>query len=159
MSNHHAAFWSDSPSTDERRYRITHHTRTERRGNRQRQQEQRKEDELFGEGPWDQPGEYRRPKEELEATRAERRWYEEKQQRQQELQYRDYTTWEEIDRWAVDPGRVPEPAWDSLEQCEEGYRRMELERQARRRRRKPVSQPQECIGRGGGGGLRERFAK
>jgi hypothetical protein len=30
------------------------------------------------------------------------------------------TTWEEIDRWAVDPGRVPEPAWDSLEQCEEG---------------------------------------
>ena len=83
---------------------------------------------MFGEGPWDQPGEYRRPKEELEAARAERRWYEEKQQRQQEQQYRDYTTWEEIDRWAVDPERVPEPAWDSLEQCEEGYRRMESKR-------------------------------
>ena len=60
-----------------------------------------------------------------------------------------HTTWEEIDRWAVDPERVPEPAWDSLEQCEEGYRRMELERQARRRRRKPESQPQKCMGRGG----------
>ena len=53
MSNHHAAIWSDSLSTDERRYRITHHTRTERRGNRQRQQEQRKEDELFGEWTWE----------------------------------------------------------------------------------------------------------
>ena len=52
----------------------------------------------------------------------------------------DYTTWEEIDRWAVDPGRVPEPTWDSMEQCAEGYRRMELERQARRRGRKPESQ-------------------
>ncbi|XP_031650345.1 uncharacterized protein LOC109884283 isoform X3 [Oncorhynchus kisutch] len=50
----------------------------------------------------------------------------------------DYTTWEEIDRWAVDSGRVPEPAWDSLEQCEEGYRRMELEKRARRRGRKPI---------------------
>ena len=54
----------------------------------------------------------------------------------------EYTTWEEIDRWAVDPERVPEPAWDSLEQCEEGYRRMELERQSRRRKRKPKGQPQ-----------------
>ena len=53
----------------------------------------------------------------------------------------DYTTWEEIDRWAVNPGGVPEPAWDSLEQCEEGYRRMELATQARRRGRKPESQP------------------
>jgi hypothetical protein len=38
----------------------------------------------------------------------------------------DYvTTWEEIDRWVVDPGRVPEPVWDSLEQCDEGNLRME----------------------------------
>ena len=35
------------------------------------------EDELDGKGPWAQPGEYRRPKEELEAAKAERRWYEE----------------------------------------------------------------------------------
>ena len=40
----------------------------------------------------------------------------------------DYTTWEEIDRWAADPERVQEPAWDSLQQCEEGYRRMESKR-------------------------------
>uniref|UniRef100_A0A8L0DPT6 Uncharacterized protein n=1 Tax=Oncorhynchus mykiss TaxID=8022 RepID=A0A8L0DPT6_ONCMY len=60
----------------------------------------------------------------------------------------DYvTTWEEIDRWSVDPGRVPEPAWDSLEQCEEGYRRMELAR----RSRKPERQPQKCLGGGTGG--------
>ena len=81
MSNNHAAFWSDSLSTNERCYRITHHTRTEWRGNRQRQQEQRREDVM-------------------------------------DSRSMEYTTWEEIDRWAVDPERVPEPAWDSLEQCE-----------------------------------------
>ena len=43
---------------------------------------------------------------------------------------RDYTTWEEIDRWAADPERVQEPAWDSLQQCEEGYTRMESRRKA-----------------------------
>ncbi|XP_064877213.1 uncharacterized protein LOC135572713 [Oncorhynchus nerka] len=53
------------------------------------------------------------------------------------------TTWEEIDRWVVDPGRVPEPAWDSLEQCEEGYWQMES---ARRRCRKPERQPQNFLG-------------
>ena len=38
-----------------------------------------------------------------------------------EQRYLEYeTTWEEIERWSVDPGRVPEPAWDSLEQCENG---------------------------------------
>ena len=82
MNYNHAAFWSSSPSTEESRYRTTHHNRTKRRGDRQRQQEQRKEewtweDELDGKGPWAQPGEYRRPKEELEAAKAERRWYEE----------------------------------------------------------------------------------
>ncbi|XP_064811670.1 uncharacterized protein LOC135526929 isoform X3 [Oncorhynchus masou masou] len=66
----------------ENRYRITHHNRTKRRCDRQRQQEQCEEywtweDELDGKGPWAQPGEYRRPKVELEATKAERRWYEE----------------------------------------------------------------------------------
>ena len=35
------------------------------------------EEILDGKGPWAQPGEYRRPKEELEAVKAERRWYEE----------------------------------------------------------------------------------
>jgi hypothetical protein len=30
------------------------------------------------------------------------------------------TTWEEIEKWSIDPGRVPEPTWDSMEQCEEG---------------------------------------
>lgn len=68
----------------------------------------------------------------------------------------DYTSWEEIDRWAVDPGRVPEPAWDSREQCAEGYRRMRLAKQARRRGRKAESQPQKCIGGGSQGvGLRQ----
>jgi hypothetical protein len=60
----------------------------------------------------------------------------------------DYViTWEEIDRWSVDPGRVPEPAWDSLEQCEEGYRRMES---ARRHGRKPERQTQTKNVLGGG---------
>ena len=87
MSNHYAAFQSDSLSTnEERRYRITHHTRTEQRVNRQL--EQRREDVMDSRGM-------------------------------------EYTTWEEIDRWAADPERVQEPAWDSLQQCEEGYRRME----------------------------------
>ena len=43
----------------------------------QREKDWTWEDELDGEGPWAQPGEYRRPKEELEAGKAERRWYEE----------------------------------------------------------------------------------
>jgi hypothetical protein len=66
-------------------YRITHHSRTEQRVNRQRQLEQRREDVMDSRGM-------------------------------------EYTTWEEIDRWAADPERVQVPAWDSLEQCEEGYR-------------------------------------
>jgi hypothetical protein len=61
------------------------------------------------------------------------------------------TTWEEIERWSIDPGRVPEPAWDSLEQCEEGYRRMEERRRYKGTRlaRKPERQPQDYfLGRG-----------
>ena len=81
--NNNAAFWSSSLSPEENRNRITHHNRTKRRGDRQRQEEQRSQDFwtweeiLDGKGPWAQPGEYRRPKEELEAAKAERRWYEE----------------------------------------------------------------------------------
>ena len=79
MNTYHAAFWS-APYDD--RDRFTHQPRTKRHGDRQQQQEQRKEEwtweaELDGKGPWAQPGEYRRPKEELEAAKAERRWYEE----------------------------------------------------------------------------------
>ena len=79
MNFNHAAFWSSSPSPEESRNRITHHNRTKRRGDRQRQQEQRNQDFwtweeiLDGKGPWAQPGEYRRPKEELEAAKEERR--------------------------------------------------------------------------------------
>ena len=32
---------------------------------------------MDGKGPWAQPGEYRRPKAELEAAKAEKRWYKE----------------------------------------------------------------------------------
>lgn len=55
------------------------------------------------------------------------------------------TTWEEVERWSIDPGRVPGPAWDSLEQCEEGYRRMEERRRYKGTRlaRKPERQPQD----------------
>ena len=79
--NLHAAFWSDSPSHLENRDRITHHNRTKRRGKGQQRQQQQWErlhylEELEGRGPWAQPGEYRRPKEEREAAKAERRHYE-----------------------------------------------------------------------------------
>ena len=66
----HAAFWSSSPSTNEKRYRTTHHNRTKQRGN----QEQRVLDSwtwekiLDGKGPWAQAVEYHRPKAELEAA-------------------------------------------------------------------------------------------
>ena len=98
--NLHAAFWSDSPSPQESRYRITHHKRTKQRVNRQepqeRQQRQQQQEQqqlqwerlhylekwtweeiLDGKGPWEQPGDYCRPKAELEAAKAERRHYEE----------------------------------------------------------------------------------
>ena len=80
MHSHDAALWS--PHYDDRD-RITHLQWTKQRGNGQQQQRQRKQDSwtweeiLDGEGPWAQPGEYRRPKAELEAVKAERRRYEE----------------------------------------------------------------------------------
>ena len=64
----------------------------------------------------------------------------------------DYTTWKEIDRWAADPGSGPEPAGDSMAQGAEGYRRLEFAKQARRRGRRPHSQPQKFLG---GGALGE----
>jgi hypothetical protein len=42
------------------------------------------EEILDGAGPWTQPGEYRRPKEEIEAAKVERRYYEEKYRRIEE---------------------------------------------------------------------------
>jgi hypothetical protein len=42
------------------------------------------EEILDGAGPWTQPGEYHRPKEELEAAKAERRYYEQKHWRIEE---------------------------------------------------------------------------
>ncbi|XP_055727839.1 uncharacterized protein LOC129816895 isoform X1 [Salvelinus fontinalis] len=81
MNTYPAAFWSDdsSSSFDECRDRTTHHKRTKQRGNREQcgMDSWAWEEILDGKGPWAQPGEYRRPKEELEAARAERRHYEE----------------------------------------------------------------------------------
>jgi hypothetical protein len=89
MVTYHAAHWSSDPSRyspseeEENLYRNTHQPRTKRRGNRQQQERQRYlerwtwEEILDGKGPWTQPGEYRRPKAELEAAKAERRHYEE----------------------------------------------------------------------------------
>ena len=68
MSNQHAALWS--PLYDSR-YRTTHHQRT-----KQRDQEWTWEDILDGKGPGSQAGEYCRPREEIEAAKAERRYYE-----------------------------------------------------------------------------------
>ena len=81
MDTYHAAPWSSSSSTDDGRYRITHHQRTKQGGNGQQQQRSQDswtwEEILDGKGPWAQAGEYRRPKAELEAAKAERQWYEE----------------------------------------------------------------------------------
>ncbi|XP_064857655.1 uncharacterized protein LOC135560192 [Oncorhynchus nerka] len=164
MDTYHAASWSDpcytssSDEEEENLYRITHPTRTERRGKKQQRRQQQQQQQrpasqdswtweqiLNREGPWAQAGENRRPKAELEAAKAERRGKKpQRRQQQQQQQQRpaseqslDYTTWEEIDRWAVDPGRVPEPAWDSMEQCKEGYRRMRLAKPARQYERQP----------------------
>ncbi|KAM9415028.1 uncharacterized protein ACWYII_024108 isoform 1-T3 [Salvelinus alpinus] len=116
-----AAFWSDDPSLlsssedEERdsRYRITHHAKTKRQGNAQQSNKDSWtwEEILDGRGPWAQPGEYRRPKEELEAAKAERRWYEEAARRR---------GWEPVSqtqkflggghtRSVAKPGRIPEP--------------------------------------------------
>ncbi|XP_038870158.1 zinc finger protein 385B-like [Salvelinus namaycush] len=75
LQDYHRDEEIDSP------YRITHHAKTKRQGNAQQSNKDSWtwEEILDGRGPWAQPGEYRRPKEELEAAKAERRWYEESQ--------------------------------------------------------------------------------
>ena len=87
MNMYHAALWSDpcnsSSEEEDERYRNTHHQRTKQRGNGQQQQQQRSQDSWTWEeilevkGPWAQAEEYRHPKAELEAAKAERRRYEE----------------------------------------------------------------------------------
>ena len=86
MNTYHAAHWSSDPSyyssseEKEDHYRITHQPRNKQRGNGQWQKSHDAwtwEEILDGKGPWAQAGEYRRPKAELEAAKAERRWYEE----------------------------------------------------------------------------------
>ena len=76
MYSHQAALWSLHYDD---RDRITHQPRTKQRGNGQPQRSPDSwtwEEILDGKGPWVQPGEYRRPKAELEAAKAERRWSE-----------------------------------------------------------------------------------
>ena len=99
--NNHAALWSASRSDEENHYRITHPTRTKRRGKQQRRQQQQQqqqrpasqeewtwEDVLDGKGcyTWEEilAGKDRLPWEQVEAARkateaakAERRQYEE----------------------------------------------------------------------------------
>jgi head-tail adaptor len=72
MNTYHAALWSTSPSNDER-YRISHQKRTKQRG----QDGWTWEEILDVKGPWTQIGEYRRPREEIEAAKEERQRYEE----------------------------------------------------------------------------------
>jgi hypothetical protein len=81
MNLYNAAPWSSPSSPDNSRYRTTHHNQTKQRGN----QEQKVldswtwEEILDGKGPWAQAGEYRLPKEVLEAVKAERRRHEVRQ--------------------------------------------------------------------------------
>ena len=70
MYAYHAALWSDSYDDRDRR--------THQKWTKQRVQEERTWEEILDRaGPWTQAGEYRLPKEEIEAAKAERRWYEE----------------------------------------------------------------------------------
>ena len=71
MNTFHAALWSTP--FDESRYRRPHQKRTKQHG----QDEWTWEEILDGKGPWTRAGEYRRPREQMEAARAERRRYEE----------------------------------------------------------------------------------
>ena len=82
-----AAFWSTSSSDS--RYRITHQTRTKRRKRKEQQDycvmdKWTWEQILDGEGPWTQAGDYRLPQWEIEAARAERRYYEERERNERE---------------------------------------------------------------------------
>ena len=93
--NRHAAFWSDSPSHQENRNRITHHKRTKQRVNRQEQREEMRnkdfwtwEEILDGRGPWAKPGECSRPKVQQEKKQQEQLQWE-------RLHHLEKWTWEE----------------------------------------------------------------
>jgi ABC-type transport system involved in cytochrome bd biosynthesis fused ATPase/permease subunit len=60
-----------------RRYRTTHQERTKQQQRPESQDSWTWEEILDGKGHWTQAGEYRHPKAELEAAKAERRRYEE----------------------------------------------------------------------------------
>ena len=108
MNTYHAALWSDSSSSDDdTRYRTTHHKLTKQRG----MEEQRFQDSwtweeiLDGKGPWRQAGEYHRPKEELEAAKAERWRYEARQRSRHERKPPQKL----FGRHTVESGYRPEP--------------------------------------------------
>ena len=80
MYAYNAAPWSHSYNERDRR---THHKRTKQRGKEEQRfmEKWTWEEILDGAGPWTQAGEYHLPKEEIEAAKAERRYYEEKYKR------------------------------------------------------------------------------
>ncbi|KAM9423345.1 uncharacterized protein ACWYII_020534 [Salvelinus alpinus] len=105
---------SSDEEEEESRYRTTHQiTRTKQRGKGQQPQKSQDlwtwEDELNGEGPWAQAGEYRRPKAELEEAKAERRRYEEaaRQQDRYERQPQKFFGGG-LERSVAKPGSRPE---------------------------------------------------
>ena len=70
MYAHHAAPWSSSFNS---RDRTSHNQRTKQRG---KEDAWTWEEILESKGPWRQAREYRRPREELEAAKAEQQHYE-----------------------------------------------------------------------------------
>ena len=92
MNTYHVAHWSDPSYSwseeEEYHYRTTHHQRTKQRGNKEERvlDSWTWEEILDSKGPWAQAGEYHRPKEELEAAKAERRRYEIRQRNINERQ-------------------------------------------------------------------------
>ncbi|KAM9544483.1 uncharacterized protein ACWYII_035825 [Salvelinus alpinus] len=124
MNTYLSASWSDpcSSSSEEENdidslNRNTHHNRTKRiEEGRQEQQQWGKEEWtweeiLDGKGPWTQPGEYRRPKAELEAAKAERRFYEAKARKSgwkpERLTQKFLGGW--LKGSVAKPGWIPEP--------------------------------------------------
>ncbi|XP_064881736.1 uncharacterized protein LOC115138403 isoform X2 [Oncorhynchus nerka] len=93
MDTYHAAHWSDisysSSEEEENRYRITHHQKRTKQCDNLEQRVLDSwtwEEILEGKGPWAQAGEYRRPKEELEAAKAKRQRIEVRQRNRHERQ-------------------------------------------------------------------------
>ena len=103
MYTYHAVPWSDPYIECDRR---SHHQRTKQHV----QEEWTWEEILDGAGPWTQAGEYRRPKEEIEAAKAERRHYEELYQRDKhERQPPQKMFWGEHTGILAEVGVRPEP--------------------------------------------------